>query len=73
MCRWRDRITYLVNQSKFVQALELGSDFFAGTALAATGLPPQAAKRQLLVKDYTMTILQAYVDLTLASASQFVV
>jgi hypothetical protein len=66
---WQERIASLVNQSKFVEALELGLAFYADAALAPAGLPLRRKARAAAVRQHLLTLLEGYVDLALATNS----
>eukprot|EP00047_Mylnosiga_fluctuans_P014336 m.37581 g.37581 ORF g.37581 m.37581 type:complete len:1420 (+) comp5452_c0_seq2:42-4301(+) len=63
---WTDRIAFLKNDNKFVEALALCKDFYAGKAVATIGLPQDAARRQLAVRELMLDLLQAYADISVS-------
>eukprot|EP00042_Codosiga_hollandica_P055670 m.785312 g.785312 ORF g.785312 m.785312 type:complete len:1490 (-) comp59163_c0_seq2:1347-5816(-) len=64
---WEQRIASLVSQSKFPEALELAMAMFQDNAPAAYNLPEDPRKRRELIRSKMLTLLQAYIDISLAS------
>ncbi|KAL5471029.1 hypothetical protein EMCRGX_G029102 [Ephydatia muelleri] len=62
---WKERIGRLVREGKLTEALQLGMEFFDGTAKAVVGISGTAKKRKELVSEQLMDILQGFVDMKL--------
>jgi hypothetical protein len=64
---WKDRLSYLLREQKFLDALALALTFYTGTAKAVVGLDGSKEIQQVEVVHQLMTILTAYVELSLST------
>ncbi|XP_072564907.1 vacuolar protein sorting-associated protein 8 homolog, partial [Paramormyrops kingsleyae] len=59
---WRERVDYLLQQEKFMEALSLAWSFHEGTAKAVVGLFGDSSKKKSVVADKMVEILLQYAE-----------
>ncbi|XP_048866452.1 vacuolar protein sorting-associated protein 8 homolog isoform X1 [Brienomyrus brachyistius] len=62
---WRERVDFLLQQEKFVEALSLAWSFHEGTAKAVVGLFGDSSKKKSVVADKMVEILLQYAERSL--------
>eukprot|EP00053_Salpingoeca_punica_P019812 m.202930 g.202930 ORF g.202930 m.202930 type:complete len:1369 (+) comp17729_c0_seq1:162-4268(+) len=66
---WKERLDYFASKFQFVEAITLALTFLKDQAMAVIGLPRNEEKRRMVVREAALDLIQAYADISVASAN----